>query len=31
MAGVKWVMVTPLSAIHSARRPGVPMSSAVGT
>ncbi len=31
MAGVRWVTVTSLSAIHSARRPGVPMSSAVGT
>jgi hypothetical protein len=31
MAGIRWVMVMELSAIHSARRPGVPMSSAVGT
>ena len=31
MAWVRCVTVTWLSAIHSARRPGMPMSSAVGT
>lgn len=31
MAGVKWVIVISASAIHSASRPGVPISSGVGT